>query len=185
VDGQEGFTAAEAKELQKKLPPKQQRFVEEYLVDLNAAQAAIRSGYSARNAKQIGSNLLGKPRVSLAIRYARALRSERTEISQDRVIKELARIAFGGPRSVMKWGKSGVELKASDELTEDEAAIVQEVSETQGERTTTLRLKTCDKVKALELLGRHLGMFKDKVEHSGTVGPPEIKLIINGTQAAQ
>ena len=74
-----------------KLTPKQQRFVEEYLVDLNATQAAIRAGYSERNADKIGSELLGKTRVAEAIREAKQERSERVQMTQDSVLEGIMR----------------------------------------------------------------------------------------------
>ncbi len=75
------------------LTPKQARFVEEYLVDLNATQAAIRAGYSARNADKIGPELLGKTRVAEAVKAAQQARSGRTEITQDEVIQGLKKEA--------------------------------------------------------------------------------------------
>lgn len=156
----------------RKLTPKQQRFVEEYLVDLNATQAAIRAGYSPKTANEQGARLLANVSVQAAIQEAMKSREQRTEVTQDRVVKELAKIAFGDPRNVMSWGPSGVKLKASTELTDDEAAFVSEVSETTTEHGGSLKLKTNDKLKALELLGRHIGMFKEKVEVTGKDGGP-------------
>ena len=156
----------------RKLTPKQRRFVDEYLVDLNATQAAIRAGYSRKTAASIGEENLRKPEIQAAIQEAMKARQERTEVTQDSVVKELARIAFGDPRNVMTWGPGGVKLKASAELTDDEAAFVSEVSETTTEHGGSLKLKTNDKLKALELLGRHLGMFKEKVEVTGKDGGP-------------
>ncbi len=75
------------------MTPKQKLFVEEYLIDLNATQAAIRAGYSARNADKIGSELLGKTRVAEAVKAAQQARSERTEITQDEVIQGLKKEA--------------------------------------------------------------------------------------------
>lgn len=148
------------------------RFVEEYLVDLNATQAAIRAGYSARTARQMGEENLSKPDIQAAIAKRMHDREKRTEITQDRVIAELAKIAFGNKRSVMEWGPSGVKLKDSKLLTDDDAAQVAEVSESVTNAGGTLKLKTHDKVKALELIGRHLGMFKDRVELTGKDGGP-------------
>ena len=156
----------------RKLTPKQPRFVEEYLVDLNATQAAIRAGYSPKTAGQIGERLLKKVEIQQALAERMKAREQRTEVTQDRVVKELAKIAFGDPRNVMTWGPTGVKLKASTELTDDEAAFVSEVSETTTEHGGSLKLKTNDKLKALELLGRHLGMFKEKVEVTGKDGGP-------------
>src|ERR1051325_5148365 len=76
------------------LPPRQARFVEEYLVDLNATQDAIRAGYSADNAGKIGPGLVGKTRVAAAMSEAQAARSARTQITADRVLEELAAVAF-------------------------------------------------------------------------------------------
>jgi phage terminase small subunit len=69
----------------------------------------------------------------------------------------------------MRWGAGGVTLRESSELTDDEAALVSEVAETVSAAGSGLKLKTHDKVRALELLGKHLGMFVDKVEHSGAI----------------
>lgn len=146
----------------KKLTPKQQRFVEEYLVDLCATQAAIRAGYSSKTAGKIAYQLLAKPHIQAAIAAAKAARSERTEITQDMVLRELARIAFGDLRDVMTWGPDGVTFKASNELTDDQAAMVAEISETTTQNGGSLKLKAHDKVRAMELLGKHLGTFIDR-----------------------
>lgn len=149
----------------RKLTDKQAAFVAEYLVDLNATQAAIRAGYSERTAYRIGAELLQKTSVAEAIAAGQAKRAQRVEITADRVVAELAKIAFADPRDLMEWGPDGVKLKASADLTEEQAASVAEVSETTTKDGGSLKLKKHDKVKALELLGRHMGMFKDKVEN--------------------
>jgi phage terminase small subunit len=148
---------------------KQQRFVEEYLIDLNATQAAIRAGYSEKTAYAAGQRLLKN--VETEIASALAARSSRTEVTADRVVQELARIAFVDTRQIFEWGPDGVTLRPSDELTEDEAAIVEEVSETRSKTGRSIKAKRFDKLKALELLGRHLGMFKDKIDlnHTGNL----------------
>lgn len=146
------------------LTPKQRKFVAEYLVDLNATRAAIRAGYSAKTADRIGPELLGKTCVREAVEAAQKRREKRTEITQDRVLNELARVAFGNSRAVMSWGPEGLVLRNSDELTEDEAALVSEVRETTTKDGGSMALKTHDKMKALELLGKHLGMFDKKQE---------------------
>src|SRR5205085_1104724 len=100
------------------LNDRQARFVAEYLVDLNATQAAIRAGYSARTAYSAGERLLRNVEVAAAIAEAQAARSRRTEVTADRVVLELARVAFGDPRRVMSWGPGGVRLRPSAELAE-------------------------------------------------------------------
>lgn len=86
------------------LTPKQARFVEQYLIDLNGTQAAMRSGYSARNADKIASQLLGKTRVAEAIAAALKARSERTQVTADQVVTELAKIGFANMADYMRAG---------------------------------------------------------------------------------
>lgn len=153
-----------------KLTDKQTAFVREYLVDLNATQAAIRAGYSERTAYSVGQRLLKNVEIQRAVAAAQAKRARRVEITADRVVAELAKIAFSDPRDLMEWGPDGVVLRPSAELSDDQAASVAEVAE----NNAGLRLKKHDKVKALELLGRHIGIFTDKVkaEVSGPDGGP-------------
>lgn len=106
------------------LTDRQARFCEEYLIDLNATQAAIRSGYSEKTANRIASELLSKLDIQEKITELKAERSQRTEITQDRVVKELAAVARA-------------EIKG---------------------------VRAVDKLKALELLGKHLGMFVERYE---------------------
>jgi len=141
------------------LTPKQATFAEEYLVDMNATAAAKRAGYSARTAEWQGPQLLGKPHVQERIQSAMRERSARTGITQDRVLQEIARVAFADPRSVMSWGPDGVVLCRSETLTDDQAAIVSEVSQTVNESGGSIRLKLNDKLDALEKLAKHVGLY--------------------------
>lgn len=156
-----------------KLTAKQQRFVEEYLIDLNATQAAIRAGYSIKRASEIGYQLLQKTTVSEAIAQAMAERSRRTGITQDRVIQELAKIAFAKMTDFAEWDGKGVRFRDSGKLSEEDAACVAEVTEQEIEFDwgikRTKKIKLFDKVAALEKLGRHLGMFNDKLDIGGNV----------------
>lgn len=151
------------------LTPKQARFVDEYMVDLNATKAATRAGYSAKTAYSIGSELLTKLEIADAIKARQAELSQATGITAERVLKELERIGFSDPRKVMTWGTTGVKLKSSDELTDDEAAIIAGIKESTG-NTNTLELKLHDKVGALTKLGDHLGLWKHDPEASGKTG---------------
>lgn len=141
---------------------KQKRFVEEYLIDLNATQAAIRAGYSSNSASEIGFELLKKPDVRAHVDKAIAERSKRTGINQDRVIRELARIGFANIRDVAD-SDAMVKMDASD----DDLAAVQSIKVKQSSfdngDATEREVKIYDKNKALELLGRHLGMFDDRM----------------------
>ena len=153
------------------MTPKQSLFVQEYLIDLNATRAAIAAGYSKKTAKQIGQENLTKPDVKKAIDDAISERGKRTEITQDRVLKELARIAFADPRSIAEWGDGKMTLKDSASLSDDDAVAVSEVSQTITDGKANIKAKMYDKQKALELLGRHLGMFVEKkqIELDATV----------------
>ncbi len=142
------------------MTPKQRRFVEEYLVDLNATAAAKRAGYAARSAKNHGYRLLQNPAVAAAVANAQDKRAARTRVSADRVVTELAKVAFGDPRRLLSWGPDGVVLRDSSELTEAEAALVSEVSETRAANGGgTRRIKLRCKLSALNALGKHLGLF--------------------------
>ncbi len=145
---------------------KQKRFVEEYLIDLNATQAAIRSGYSPDTAKSIGSENLSKPDISAAVAKAMAERSKRTGINQDRVLQELARIGFARITDVMDPATAKIKENASD----DDLACIQSVKIKPNEWGTEREVKLCDKKAALELLGRHLGMWNDKLDLKGVEG---------------
>lgn len=148
------------------LTPRQARFVEEYLVDLNATQAAIRAGYSAQTADKIASELLRKTRVAEAITAAQAARSERTQVTADRVLEELAAIGFARLTDFAAWGPGRFELFASTAV--DSRALVEiKVKETvlaAGEDGETVikreyGIKLHDKLKALDKLGQHLGLW--------------------------
>lgn len=151
------------------LTVKQERFVQEYLIDLNATQAAIRAGYSESTANQQGSRLLANVKISDAVAAAQVERQRRMGISQDRVLQELARIGFSDIRKAVKWGAtpgdpdhddfepSGsniypVSLVPSDQVDDDTAAAITEVSLTQA----GVKLKMADKRAALETMLRHM-----------------------------
>ncbi|MFQ6018808.1 MAG: terminase small subunit [Kiloniellaceae bacterium] len=141
------------------MTPRQRRFVEEYLIDLNASRAARRAGYSARSASAYGPRLLRRPEVAAAIAEAQAARVKRTRVDADRVVEELAKVAFGDPRKLFSWGPRGVVLRDSGELTEAEAALVSEVSESRTAAGGTRRVKLHCKLSALTALAKHLGLF--------------------------
>lgn len=167
------------------LTPQQARFVEEYLVDLNATQAAIRAGYSEDTAYSQGGRLLKHVEVGKAVADAMAERSVRTRVTQDRVLTELARIGFGDIRSVVVWRANTtetgdededgvpktrafneVELVPSEDIDHDAAAAIAEVS--QG-KDGSLKVKMHNKVAALQEMGRHLGIAQ-RLEHTGPNG---------------
>jgi phage terminase small subunit len=147
-----------------KLTPKQKRFVDEYLIDLNASQAAIRAGFSPKTSRFIGYRLLTVPKIKEALRVAQEDLSRRTEVTQERVIAELAIIALSNIGDVVSWGPEGVSVKSNDELSPEILASIADVSKSGGKEGGMVRVRLYDKLKALELLGKHLGLFEEKIE---------------------
>lgn len=142
-------------------------FVEEYLIDLNvnATQAAIRAGYSVNCAREIASELLTKPYIQAGVDKALAARSRRTGINQDRVVNELAKIAFANAKDIID-SKTGM---VREGVSDDDTACIQSIkvktisdSKVKG-NVTECEVRLYDKKQALELLGKHLGMFSDKI----------------------
>lgn len=150
------------------LTPKQAAFVQEYTLDLNATQAAIRAGYSERTAGEQASRLLANVKIAAAVQEALDARAERTQVSADQVIAELAAIAFSDLRDVATWGEDTLALIDSADISDPAARALREVvattSQTEHGTTNRLHVKQHDKLKALELLGKHLGMFKERVD---------------------
>lgn len=118
------------------------------------------------------SALAAAPHVVARVDELLTKAAEANQVTVDRVMRELAAVAFSDPRDVLTWGPSGVRLKPSEELTRDQAVTVAEVSEKVSMAGVSLTLKRADKLKALELIGRHLRMFGDAVEVTGAGGAP-------------
>lgn len=151
------------------LPAMQSVFVDEYLKDLNGSQAYIRAGYKARgnSAEVNASRLLRNAKVQAAIAERMKAREQRTEITQDRVLKEFARLAFFDPRKLLNDDGTP---KPINELDDDTAAAISglDIEEANENRGVVRKYKIADKKGALDSVARHLGMFNDKlnVTHS-------------------
>lgn len=149
---------------------KQKAFCEEYLIDLNATQAAIRAGYSTATAGTIGSENLHKLEIRTCIDKQLAERSKRTGINVDRVLRELARIAFVNATDVINISDATIK----DDASPDDIAVIAsvKVKKTNSEygSSTEREIKLADKLKAIELLGKHLGMYTDNINVSGELG---------------
>ncbi len=168
--------------------PKQDKikiFAKEYLVDLNATQAAIRAGYSSKTAMQQGQRLLTRPDVQASIQAAMDKRARKTEITADKVLTELAKIGFsevtdflqvrterilvdrdpetGEPISEIK---QIVLLQNTDQIPPDKLAAIAEIKQA---KDGSISFKLHDKKGALDSIGKHLGMFTERVEHTGSL----------------
>lgn len=156
-----------------KLSPRQQRFVAEYLVDLNQTQAAIRAGYAPKTARNQAARLMANVNIQDAIQKARQKREIRTEIRQDQVLQELARIAFADYSDFVKVAGGKVMLTDTDRLKATQRAALSQIED----GPSGVKLKLYDKLRALELIGKHLGMFdRERDDGDGTLRvelPPE------------
>lgn len=145
---------------------KQKIFADEYLIDLNATRAyrvAYPSVKREETAAVNGSRMLRNAKVAAYIQERTQERQKRTEITQDRVLQELAAIAFAKATDYAEIKNECVRIKDTGDLDEQQVRAIAGIKE--GKFGVEIKLN--DKEKALELLGRHLGMFKDKVEVSG------------------
>ncbi len=162
-----------------RLTNKQRLFVQEYLIDLNATQAAIRAGYSVQTAAEIGCENLTKPNIQQEIAEAMAERSKRTGVNQDRIVLELAKLAFVKMTDVVD---SNGRIK--DTATDDDLACIESIkykrSDTDTGSSIEREVKIGSKLKALELLGKHLGMWNDKLDIKVA-----IPIVISGEDALE
>lgn len=147
----------------RQLSDQRQRFVEEYLIDLNGTQAAIRAGYSPKTAQEQASRLLSNVMVQEAISKAMAARSKRTGVNQDRVVLELAKIAFVKMTDVVD--SNG---RIREDATDDDLSCIESIKYKESDNefggSVEREVKIGSKLKALELLGKHLGMWNDKLD---------------------
>ena len=145
------------------LTPKQKRFVAEYLVDLNATAAAKRAGYSEKTACEQAARLLANVKVQDAVQSAMQEREKRTEITQDMVLRETAKLAFFDVRKMFDNNGKPLDISELDDATA--AALVglnvQDVTDQDGDYVGYVKkYKMADKLKALELLGKHVGAWE-------------------------
>lgn len=155
------------------LTHKQLLFCQEYIVDLNASAAARRAGYSEDTAGAIGAENLKKPQISEKIQEYMDLRSKRLEITADRVLAELGKIGFADIRKIMSPGNGLIDIKDLDDDIAAAIAGIEVVTRDSGERDDDKnpipeyvhKIKLTDKKGALELIGRHLAIYRDRVEH--------------------
>ena len=155
-----------------RLSPKQRLFVAEYIIDWNATKAAIRAGYSDKTARQIAEAMLSQPHVMAAVQEQVTAREARTMVTQDRVLLEIARLAFSDPRKAFDANGDLLPIK---QWPDDVAAAISSVevdvvTDRDGKAIGSVKkVKFWDKGKQLELAGRHLQMFTDKVNVNAVV----------------
>jgi phage terminase small subunit len=155
------------------LTPKRQRFVAEYLKDLNATQAAIRAGYSAKTANREGCRLLANADIAALVADKQSKQLSGADLTATRVLEELRRLAFSDLRGL--FDESG-NLRPIHTLTEEQAGAIaslevvkKNVAAGDGVVDTIHKLRVWDKTKALDILAKHFGLLKESVEHHGDI----------------
>jgi len=166
------------------LNPKQELFCQEYLVDLNATKAAERAKYSKKTARSIGQRLLTIVDIQKRIQELKKKREERTRVTQDRVVKELAILGFSDLQNYITIDENtgAIQAKGFEEMPPEESRALQSIKEDRvikedadGEKTTVydkVSFKMHDKIRALEILAKHLGMLVERHEVTGEDGGP-------------
>lgn len=143
---------------------KQKAFVDEYMKDFNGTQACIRAGYSPKGARQTGSKLLAHTNINAEVeRRKEALRRENS-VTVEKIIKQLALIAFTPITSFMTWSGGAVDLKNSDDIPLELHSVIEQIEESANPTAHNIKLRFSNRMKAIELLGKHFGMFTDKIE---------------------
>lgn len=177
-----------AKDKSSVLTDKQKLFCYEYLKDLNGTQAAIRAGYSVNTANEIASENLTKPNIQDFVGKLKSERVERCEITSDKVLKELAKIGFSDIRQF--YGVDG-QLKSIHELEDEAAGAVSSIKSYEEKLTTTdpdaeqivqgtnKEIRMHDKIKALELIAKHIGFFEKDNEQIKNITPPTPVIVYN------
>lgn len=171
----------------KVLSPKQERFAAEYLVDLNATQAAIRAGYSAKTAKEQGARLLTNVHIQAAVQKRRQQHQENTGLTVERVLQEAMRLAFFDIRKLADAEGNPIPIS---QLDDDTAAAIQGLElateRSRGEdpvETVVRKYKAADKNSALERLFKHLGLFaKDNAQTNPAEAMQKLLAMVNGSK---
>ncbi len=146
------------------LTQRQRRFVEQYMILGNASEAARRAGYSALTCKSAGSQLARSPRIVAALDAANAARAERVRIDSDRVLEEVARLGFVDLGAILDWRGDGFAVKPLAEIAPADRAALAQITLTTGKDGGRVTVKLFDKLRALEILAKHLGLLKPKPE---------------------
>jgi phage terminase small subunit len=144
------------------LTQRQRRFVEHYTILGNASEAARRAGYSEATVKSAGSRLARSPAIVKALDEANAARAQRTRIDGDRVLEEVARLGFVDLADLLDWSGGEIALKPPREIAPADRAALAQITLTTGKDGARLKVKLFDKLRALEILAKHLGLLKPK-----------------------
>lgn len=162
------------------LPWRVLRFIDEYMVDLNGKQAAIRAGYAVRSAEMTASRLIRNDKVREEVERRQVARAEALKVHAEDVVRELAYIGFANMFDFLKISAEGDPYFDFSTLTRDQASAIGELTieefvDGRGQSARAvrrIRFRLADKRAALVDIGKHLGMFRERIEHSGPSGAP-------------
>lgn len=150
------------------LDDKSKRFCHEYMIDLNGTQAAIRAGFSPKSARTHASILLKRTNIQTYLQELRDEQQRRTQITSDRVLQELAKIGFANFKNYLDDANNIVPFESMDDEITAAVQMVHVERRTIGEQPVDVtKFKLHDKLHALELIGKHLGMFVDRIKNEG------------------
>jgi phage terminase small subunit len=157
----------------REVTPKQERFIAEYLIDLNATQAAIRAGYSPKTAASQGERLLRNAEIQATVSAKQSQQLARADLTATRVLEEMRRLAFSDVREL--FDEKG-NLRPIHTLTPEQSAcisglevIIKNAKAGDGATDTVHKVKVWDKPKVLDMLGKHFGILTEQVQHTGTL----------------
>jgi phage terminase small subunit len=145
--------------------PRREQFAQHFATGMTLENAYEAAGY--RRNKKHAYILRWTQEVAERIEEIQTTAAAKVGVTVERIVSELAKIAFANAGDYFRWGPGGVTINPSADLTADQRSVIAEVSETRSETGGSIKIKLSDKQTALEKLGRHLGMFKEKVELSG------------------
>ena len=154
------------------------RFCREYLKDLNGTRAAIAAGYGKKNARKIASRLLTNVEIQARVAELTKKHADKLDLSAEKVLSELSRVGFSNMLDYIKTTEEGDAYVDLSNLTREQSSAVQEITVDEyvggkgkhARKVKRTKLKLVDKIRSLELLGKHLKLFTERVEMSGLEG---------------
>lgn len=172
------LTQTELKKLEEVMTPEQVMFCHEYIVDFNGTRSARAAGYSPKALRSTASRLLTHSNVRTLVNHLKLQRMKRIEVTADKVVQELARIAFHDTADFMDKTGSSVSIKDFDAMG-DQTRVIKTIKTAPG---GVMELVLHDKMKALEMLGRHMSLFTDNVNNTnngGDMPKTQVSIYIN------
>lgn len=145
-----------------KFTDKEEKFIQQYIICMNGAEAARRAGYAHSGARQEASRLLTNADIYAEIQKRREALRNKHEVKKEEIVRELKAVAFSNLKAVSKWSKNSVEVFDSDDLDEDASAAIKKVKQQDHEHGRNIEIELHDKISSLEKISKLLGYLSDK-----------------------